>query len=101
MSKTIVRYNINKANTYDFPIITITPVSDIEVKLIFPSIPKSIIISTNQNVTIKQYMVPNSLTCNLLGNDTILYSKKDFFDNGTIIITGPCKVEEVFEPIVF
>ncbi len=100
MSKTIIRYNILKDNSYELPIITITPVSDIEVKLSFPSIPKSIIISTNQTVTIKQQMVLNSLTCNLYGNDTLLYSKDNFFDNGTIIVTGQCTVEEEFEPII-
>ncbi len=101
MSKTIVRYNIIKENSYDFPIVTIKPDSDIEIKLIFPSIPNSIIISTNQIVIIKQEIVPNSLICNLYGNDTLLYSKNDLFDNGTIIITGSCKIEESSEPIIF
>ncbi len=100
MSKTIVRYNILKNNSYDFPIIIIKPINDIEIKLSFPSIPKSIIISTNQIVKIKQENVPNSLVCNLYGNDTLLYSKDNFFDNGTIIITGQCKVEEHTEPII-
>ncbi len=92
-NKTIIKYKVEGCRMHSVPIIKIIPNGDINIKLTFPKI-DDININTNNIVVINQEEVEPYPHFNLFANDKIIANKKHFFDNGTIIITGECKVEE-------
>ncbi len=100
MDKTIIKYKVEGCRQFSIPIVKIIPDGDINIKISFPDI-ETIIIDTNETIIITQIEdednYPNSI---LTVNNKSLGSKKYFYDNGTIIITGKCKYE-ITEKIVY
>lgn len=96
INKTVIKYNVTGERMFEIPIINITPISDIEIKITFPDAKstKTWVISTNKKVTITLKCEFDNNDVYLMANDTILETKDGFFKNGTIIVTGECIVEE-------
>ncbi len=83
----IIDYKVTGMRTYNLPIITILPSSNINITIKFPDIDE-INIKTNQKSIIKQSACEPYPSMILLINDEIISTKKCFYDNGKIIITG-------------
>ncbi len=96
LKKTVIKYIITGLHMFKIPIINIIPIGDIEIKITFPNINDNNTwsISTNNKITITQKCIFNTNDVNLIINETILGTKDEFYNNGTIIITGECTIEE-------
>lgn len=91
-NKTIIKYNI----TNEIPKIKIITNEDISIKITFPYVDE-INISTNQPIKITHTLSEgNNNIYNLFANDMIISTSNKPFDNGTLIITGNCTVENAF-----
>ncbi len=84
---------IEGCRMYKVPIITIIPSGDINIKIAFPNM-NDFNITTNSNVVIYQKETEPYPYYNLYVNDKIISNKSGYFNNGTIIIDGPCNYEE-------
>jgi hypothetical protein len=97
-NKTVIKYNVEGMRMFKVPIIKIIPNNTINIKLSFPNI-SDINIDTNNIVVIHQKQQEQYNVFNLYANDKIISNKNGLFDNGTIIITGNCNVEETYQMI--
>ena len=95
-NKTVIKYNTEGMRMFKLPIISIYPEGDINIKITFPD-SEDININTNQNVIIKQGETEPYPCMNLYLNGQIISTKKHFYNNGTIIISGACYYNESFE----
>jgi hypothetical protein len=96
LDKTVIKYIVTGSRQFEIPIINITPIGDIEIKITFPDSKstKTWVISTNKKVTITLKCEFDNNDVHLIANDNILGTKDGFYNNGTIIVTGECTVEE-------
>ncbi len=92
-NKTIIKYTVEGCRMHSVPIIKIIPNGDINIKLTFPKI-DDININTNNIVVINQEEVEPYPYFNLFANEKVIAKNYGYFNHGTIIITGECKVEE-------
>ena len=92
-NKIIIKYIVEGCRMFKVPTITIIPSGDINIKISFPGI-DDININTNSNVIIYQKETEPYPYFNLYANDKIIGNKSGYFNNGTIIIRGPCIYEE-------
>ncbi len=102
--QTVIKYNIEGMRMYKLPIITICPLDyNINIKILFPDIDDidiNICSKDIDNIIIKQIETEPYPNMNLLLNDTIISTKRHFYNNGTIIITTygyKCNYTESFE----
>ena len=101
--KTIIKYIVKGCRMYEVPIIKIIPNNinnniNINIKLSFLNV-DDINIDTNDIIIICQKDTEPYPHFNLFANDKIIANKSGFFNNGTIIITGECSVEETHQMI--
>ncbi len=99
-NKTIIKYKVEGCRQFSIPIVQIIPDGDINIKMLWPDF-ETITIDTNETIIITQVEdednYPNSI---LTANNKSLGSKKYFYDDGTIIITGKCNYK-ITEKIVY
>ena len=95
-NKTIIKYIIKGCRMHEVPIINIITNNNIYIKLSFPN-KEDINIRTNNSIIIYQKETEPYPHFNLFANDKIIGNNNGFFNNGTIIITGDCHVEETSE----
>ncbi len=94
-NKTIIKYVVEGCRMFKVPTITIIPSGDIHIKIVFPNV-DDININTNSHIKIYQKETEPYPYFNLYANEKIIGNKSGYFNNGTIIIDGPCSYEETY-----
>ena len=92
IKKTVIKYIVTGPRMFEIPIINIMPIGDIKIKITFPENTWSI--STNNKVVITQKCEFDNNDVHLSINENILGTKDGFYNNGTVIVTGDCTIEE-------
>jgi hypothetical protein len=95
-SETIINYKVEGCRMFTVPIITINfaNISENHIKIKFPDIDEINMDINMQQIVICQRENNDYPFSDLYLNDNIIHSKKYFYNNGTIIVTGKCEYKE-------
>ncbi len=93
--KTIIKYIVEGCRMFSVPIITIIPTSpNVNINITFPDVDSSFNFNINEITVIQQKENNEYPYSDLYLNNNIIHTKKHFYNNGTIIITGKCQIKE-------